>query len=338
MTNTRKNQTNKKLRIAVLMGGPSAEHEVSLRTGRMILENLDKQKYFAKGIKISKKAEWPISPAEIKKGFDLVFIAMHGEYGEDGTVQKILDKYKIRYTGSGAKASALGMDKAKSSAVFKKAGLKAPDFSLIHVGPKFNFKLEIGYPAVVKPNDRGSSVGISIVESFSGLLPAIKKASEYSRDIMIQKYIKGREFTCGVLEFNGKPKPFLPTEIIPRSSRFFDYDAKYTSGASREITPPRLPNSQIRKIQEIAVKAHKAIGARGFSRTDMIMESRSQSDRGSSIESGQSNAQHRTSNIYVLEINTIPGMTETSLLPQAAKAGGISFPKLLDLIIESASN
>lgn len=305
----------KKLRIAVLMGGPSAEHEISLKTGEMVLANLDKNKYFAKGIKISKTGHWPISPAKIKQNFDLAFIAMHGEYGEDGTVQKILDDNKIRYTGSGVKASQLGMDKAKSSAKFKKAGLKVPDFSLIHVGPKFNFKIDVRYPVVVKPNDRGSSVGISIVESFRDLLPAIRKASAYSENIMIQKYIKGREFTCGVLEMDGKPKAFLPTEIIPSSGKFFDYNAKYTSGASREITPPNLPGSDIKKIQQIALKAHKAIGARGFSRTDMIFG--------------------EDKKFYVLEINTLPGMTETSLLPQAAKAGGISFPKLLDLIIES---
>lgn len=302
-----------KIRIAVLMGGPSAEHDVSLRSGEMVLANLDRKKYSAKAVLISKKAKWAISPAKIKKDFDLAFIAMHGEYGEDGTVQAILDKYKIPYTGSGVRASQLGMDKAKSAAKFKKAGLKTPDFKLVHIGPKFNFKLEVKYPVVVKPNDRGSSVGISLVESFRDLLPALKKASEYSHNVLIQQYIKGREFTCGVLEANGKPTAFLPTEIIPRSSRFFDYDAKYTSGASQEITPPHLPNDEIRTIQRLAVKAHKAIGARGLSRTDFIWTGGKK--------------------FYVLEINTIPGMTETSLLPQAAKAGGISFPKLLDLII-----
>lgn len=304
-----------KIRVAVLIGGPSAEHEVSLRTGEMVLENLDRKKYSAKAVLISQKAKWTVPPAKIKKDFDLAFIAMHGEYGEDGTVQRILHKYKILYTGSGVKASQLGMDKAKSAVKFKKAGLKTPDFKLVYVGPKFNFKLEARYPVVVKPNDRGSSRGISLVESFSELLPAFKKASEYSHNILIQQYIKGREFTCGVLERDGKPRPFLPTEIIPRSSRFFDYDAKYTSGASQEITPPNLPNSQIRTIQRLALKAHRAIGARGFSRTDFIWTGGNK--------------------FYVLEINTIPGMTETSLLPKAAKADGISFPKLLDLIIES---
>lgn len=306
-----------KLRIAVLMGGPSAEHDVSLRTGRMILENLNKERYFARGITIDKKAHWPITPAKIKKNFDLALIAMHGEYGEDGTVQKILEKHKIPYAGSGVKASQLGMDKARSAIFFKKSALNVPDFIVLRDGSGFkSFKFSLDYPVVVKPNDRGSSVGVSIVENFQDLSDAIKLATDYSPNVMIQKYIRGREFTCGVLEIRGDLKPFLPTEIIPRSSKFFDYGAKYISGASQEITPPRLPKDKIRKIQQIALKAHKAIGARGFSRTDMILG--------------------KDGRFYILEINTIPGMTETSLLPQAAKAGGISFPKLLDLIIEAA--
>lgn len=309
--------TDYKLKIAVLMGGPSAEHEISLKTGAMVLENLDRKKYSVRAVKISKSGKWPITPAKIKKDFDLAYIAMHGEYGEDGTIQKILDQYKIRYTGSKAKASFLGMDKAKSSTLFKKAGLNVPEFNLIHVGKEFrNFRVDMDFPVVVKPNDRGSSVGVSIVENLARLLPAIELASKYSPNVMIQKFIKGREFTCGVLEFNGKPKAFLPTEIIPRSSKFFDYEAKYVSGASQEITPPKLFKDEIKKIQQIVIKAHKAIGVKGYSRTDMIMDAREK--------------------FYVLEINTLPGMTETSLLPQAAKAEGITFSKLLDLIIESA--
>lgn len=306
-------KSNGKIRVAVLMGGPSAEHEVSLRSGRMILKNLDKSRYEARGIKISKKAQWPVSLAKIKKNFDLAFIAMHGEYGEDGTVQRLLDKYKIPYTSSGAEASRLGMDKAASARLFEKAGLKTPKFVMFKKGIKFSFDR----PVVVKPADRGSSVGISIVENFADFPKAVKKALQFSPNVMIQEYIKGREFTCGVLEVGGWLKPFLPTEIILLKSRFFDYQAKYTSGATKEITPPpHLSKPDIRRLQKMALKAHRAIGAGGFSRSDFIL-----------AEDG---------NFYVLEINTIPGMTETSLLPQAAKAGGINFPKLLDLIIESA--
>lgn len=299
---------NKKLRIAVLMGGPSAEHEISLRTGRMIIDNLNREKYSVRGIKISKTAKWPVKPAAIKFFFDMVFIAMHGEYGEDGTVQRILTKAKIPYTGSRARASRLGMDKVKSLALFEKFGLKIPQ--------TFLWPARVSdYPVVVKPNDRGSSVGISIVERFQDLPAAVDLALKYSPNVLAQEYIKGREFTCGVIEIGGKLKSFLPTEIIPLRSRFFDYKSKYQSGASKEITPPDLSKDEIKVLQVMAVKAHRIIGARGFSRTDMIL---------------------RDGQFYVLEINTVPGLTETSLLPQAAKAEGISFPRLLDLIIETA--
>lgn len=297
-------QVAKKLRIAVLMGGPSAEYEISLKSGRMVLRALDKKKYIATPIVISKKGKWPVNFADFKKKFDLAFVAMHGEYGEDGTVQKILERHKIIYTGSDSQASKLGMDKIKSAAAFKKAGLAVPSS-----GKRF--------PLVVKPADRGSSVGVSIINSQQELTEALKLARRYSKKILVQEFVSGRELTCGVLEIDGHPRALPPTEIIPKSTRFFDYKAKYVRGASEEITPPKVPEKVIKKIQAQALLAHKVIGASGFSRTDMIVGD---------------------SRIYVLEINTIPGMTETSLLPQQAKAAGISFPKLLDIIIKTAWN
>lgn len=302
-----------KKKIAILVGGPSAEHDISLRTGRMILKNLDRQKYAAKIIKISKNGQWPISPIKLKNNFDIAFIAMHGEYGEDGTVQRILKRCRIPFTGSGIRASQLGMDKMKSLTLFKKAGLNIPNSEILRLGARYNPR---HYPIVIKPNDRGSSVGISIIEKFQDLPAAIDLALKYSPQVMMQEYIKGREFTCGVIETDGQLNPFLPTEIVPLHGRFFDYEAKYTSGATQELTPPRLSSSEIKTLQNIALKTHLAIGARGFSRTDMILGPNNQ--------------------FYVLEINTIPGMTETSLLPQAARAEGIGFPKLLDLIIKTA--
>jgi len=313
-----------KIRVGVLMGGPSAEHEVSLKSGEMILRFLNPEKYAAEGIVIDKKGKWPMPLAAFKKRFDLAFIAMHGEYGEDGTLQRILDKCKIPYIGSGAQASEIGMDKAASSRLFKKAGLLVPDFKVVSVGKRIKkYRLSFKFPVVVKPSDRGSSVGVSIVNNSSGLQRALKNAGVYSKNVMIQKYIEGRELTCGVLERGGRLKALPPTEIIPSGSTFFDYNAKYSAGASREITPPNLPAEGIRKIQNIALKAHEAIGARGFSRTDMIIAENPKSEI-------------RNPKVYVLEINTLPGMTETSLLPQEAKADGISFPELLDAIIESA--
>lgn len=303
------------------MGGPSAEHDVSINTGKKVLASLDRLKYFAKGIVISRKGKWPVTPAKIKKLFDVVFIAMHGEYGEDGTVQRILDKYRIRYTGSGARSSALGMDKVASSAVFARAGLPIPKFSLLKIKkgslvPTGVKQSLFHLPVVVKPTDRGSSAGTRVVKKIQELLPAIQEAAKFSANVMVQKYIEGREFTCGVIEIKGKLKTLPPTEIVPKLRGFFDYYSKYTTGASREITPPRIDKKEIEKIKKLALKAHRAIGARGMSRTDFMQD-----------ESGK---------FYVLEINTIPGMTATSLLPQEARAAGIEFRELLDLIISSA--
>jgi D-alanine-D-alanine ligase len=288
-------------RVAVLMGGPSAEHAVSLKSGRMVLTHLDKTKYAAEGFVISRKGRWPISLGQLKRRFDIVFVAMHGEYGEDGTVQRILEKYDIPFTGSGSAPSRLGMDKGAANKIFAEAGLAVPG-----AGKKF--------PMVVKPVDRGSSVGVIIAKNQDELDRGVWKALRYSPNILIQEFIFGREFTCGVLEHSGKLTALPPTEIIPKTAEFFDYRAKYTKGASQEITPPRLPKKEVASLQRIALAAHRAIGARGFSRTDIIRDRKGKS--------------------FVLEINTIPGLTQTSLLPQQAKAAGISFSKLLEIIIE----
>ncbi len=310
---------NKRIRVAVLMGGPSAEHDISLATGEKVLESLDKNKYSAKAIVISKKGKWPITLAKLKANFDVAFVAMHGEYGEDGQIQKVLEKAKIPYTGSDSRASEIGIEKAVSAGFFEKAGLRTPKFTLLTIKDPKKISLEqirFIFPMVVKPADRGSSVGISIVKKVQDLLPALQKAAKFSQKIMLQEYIRGREFTCGVLDVGDAPVALPPTEIITYHSEFFDYEAKYTPGVTREITPPEIPSAEIEKIQEIAVKAHRAIGARHFSRTDVI--------------------QDKDGNYYVLEINTIPGMTATSLLPQQAKAAGIEFSALLGQIIQSA--
>ncbi len=294
---------NKKIKVAILVGGPSSEHEISLRSGAQVLKNLDANKYAAKIFRIGKSGRWPVTPKYLKNNFNVAFIAMHGEYGEDGQIQSILEKSKISFTGSGAVASQLGMDKAKSAEVFKSAGLFTPS-------------RPTKFPIVVKPADRGSSVGVHIAKNDVELGGAVRDALKHSPSILIQECVKGREFTCGVLEKDGEPFALLPTEIIPKTSPFFDYRAKYTTGASLEITPPKLPKSKIEAIRKIALTTHQAIGARGVSRTDMILG--------------------KDGRFYVLEINTIPGLTPTSLLPQQAKAVGIEFAELLDIIIGCA--
>ena len=313
---------NGKIRIVVLMGGPSAEHEVSLNSGEMVMNNLDPAKYEATAVVVGKDGKWPISFKKLREDFDIAFVAMHGEYGEDGTLQAILEKEKIPFTGSDSRASRLGMDKVESAKVLGKAGLLIPTFTVLSAGggSSFGGKNDNGhlfdFPVVVKPTDRGSTVGVSIVDNVRDLPKAIELARKSSENVMIQKYIKGRELTCGVLEVDGKLQVLPPTEIMPRKSKFFDYESKYTPGGSLEVTPPKMFNEEIKKIQEAALAAHKAIGARGYSRADFIFG-----------EDGK---------LYTLEINTLPGLTETSLLPQEAKAAGINFPKLLDSIIMSA--
>lgn len=344
-----------KLRVMVLMGGPSSEYDVSIKTGQKILKTLDSEKYLIQPVVITKERRWLVPPRgsfmigktpnesegesstamvareeqgaleEIKGSqIDAAFIAMHGEFGEDGVIQGLLESAGIPYTGSGVLASALGMDKPRASAVFKNAGLLVPE-SLVLARKEFKqannsfaerAAEKLGLPLVIKPADRGSSVGVAIAKSIGEIEPGVAHALSHADTVLLERFIKGVELTCGVLETERGLIPLAPTEIIPRESEFFDYHAKYTPGASEEITPPRLPKEDIKRIQATALKAHQAIGCAGMSRTDMIL-----TDDGA---------------LYVLEINTIPGMTETSLLPQAAEAVGIPFPKLLDEIISSA--
>lgn len=314
----------KKLNVAVLMGGESSEHEVSLKSGENIVRSLSRDNYDILPIKIEKDGDISALLAALtEKKIEVIFIALHGKHGEDGTIQGFLELLKIPYTGSGVLASALAMDKPKSMEIFELHGLPVPPFITFANEETSERREELaayakqvfGFPLVVKPADGGSSVGLSVVRQENELASAIQKALNVSSNLVLQAYILGREVTCGILDTDEEPIALPPTEIIPKQSGFFDYEAKYTKGATDEITPPNLPQHTIRKIQEAALVAHKALGCSGLSRTDMIVKG---------------------NNVYVLETNTIPGMTETSLFPQAAKAIGISFPELLDKLIQSA--
>jgi len=297
--------SKKKLRVLILGGGPSSEHEISLQTAEMVHKHLDRKKYEPILASISRKGRWGLPVSKIKSVADVVFVAMHGEFGEDGTVQKILDDMNLPHTGSGVRASALGMDKIRSRQIFKSIGLAVPGFT-------------DSFPAVVKPADRGSSVGVSVVKKREDLKAAVEKAKKYSKNVIIEEFIDGTELTCGVLD-DGKNNLILllPTEIVPKMGAFFDYASKYTESGSEEITPARVPPKILKECQDIALRAHTALGCSGFSRTDMIWR---KSD----------------GKIYILEINTIPGLARQSLLPKAAETSGISFAKLLDHIIKSA--
>jgi D-alanine-D-alanine ligase len=289
----------KKIRVAVLMGGRSCEREVSLSSGAGVLKNLDRDKYEVWGIDIPSELD---KLKEIKP--DLAFIIMHGKGGEDGEIQGYLETLGIKYTGCGVLASAIGMNKKF--------------FRWVMEQNKILVAKEVAEaPCVVKPNCGGSSVGVSIVEKNNDLKKAIKLAKKYDSEVLIEEYIKGIEVTCGVWgsSVNSGQVEALPVvEIIPKN-KFFDYESKYSDGGAQEICPARLSDEITKKIQEIAVRVFKAIDGEGFGRVDMIV---------------------RGEDIYVLDINTLPGMTPNSLLPKEAKAAGYSYSHMLDKIISLA--
>lgn len=319
----------KLLKVGVLMGGPSHEHEVSLATGKNVIENLDTSKYQPIAIKISKTGSWflnnkLVSQKDALKACDMVFNALHGSFGEDGKLQAILEHKGIKYTGSGIAASALAMDKYHSREIFKLAGFNVPRTLKIKAGENYNARLNffvnkiVKLPVVVKPAANGSSVGVQIINDPKRIKRAVTEAFKLDKNILVEEYIKGREITCGVLEHNGEANALPVTEIIPlKSNKFFNYNAKYKIGHSNEITPAPIDEAVYKKVQDIVVQAHQLLGCRGYSRTDMILKS-------------------GNGTVYVLETNTLPGLTQASLLPKAAQYMGISFSELLDKIINSS--
>ncbi len=324
------------------MGGPSSEHEVSLATGQNVLEGLDRSKYEPLAVKILKTphqnkygaeqaVKWFLNgksttPEKVFRSCDVLFNALHGYYGEDGKLQALLDHNKVRYTGSGVAASAIAMDKFHSRELFKLAGFNVPKTLKLLKGENYSARLQFfinkitKLPVVVKPCSNGSSVGVTIVEEASGLGKAITAAFKLDKEVLVEEFIKGRELTCGVLDnFGGENSAALPvTEIIPvKSHNFFDYQAKYKTGHANELTPAPLDDTLYKKAQDIAVKAHQVLSCKGYSRTDMMLK-------------------NGNGTIYVLETNTLPGLTKNSLLPKAAQKAGLSFSQLLDHIISTS--
>jgi len=315
------------IRVGVLMGGPSAEHDVSLATGLNVMDNLDRKRYQPVSIKITQDKEWLIggrktTEAKALESCDVIFNALHGTFGEDGRIQALLEYFDKPYTGSGMISSALAMDKLRSREIFKTAELTVPKTLKIRKGENYQAVLNVfvnkvaGFPVVVKPCSNGSSFGISIVANQSQMKKAIDSAFKIEKKVLIEEFIKGKEVTCGVLESADRRIVALPiTEIIPKKGRkFFDFHAKYKRGFSDEITPARLDEETTKRVQEIAEKSHRVLGCRTYSRTDMII---------------------RDGEIYVLEINTLPGLTNNSLLPKAASVAGLTLGKLIDNIISS---
>ena len=355
----------RRLRVAVLFGGPSAERQVSLLSGTRVLGAIDPAKYDALPVEITAEGKWlprpdllklpaaragdasgpapagssqpASSPAVptlaaashhideiVREGeVDVVFVALHGQYGEDGTVQGLLELLGIPYTGSGVLASALAMDKLRSRQVLQASGLPVPAWIQLDGGQwpggrgEFARRVDrdLGYPCVVKPNAQGSSIGVTIVHDEAGLDAAIEAALEFGNVVLVEEYLRGTELTCGVLEDpdTGVPQTLPVIEIVPKRE-FFTYEAKY-EGASEEICPARIPGPMAEKAQHLALRAHQVLGCEGFSRVDLFLCG---------------------TDVIVLEVNTIPGLTEGSLIPLAARAAGVEYAALLDRMIASA--
>jgi D-alanine--D-alanine ligase len=317
-----------KNRVAILRGGPSSEYEVSLKTGKSVMDNLA-DRYEVLDIFIDKEGTWhyqgaPITPEKLFKKIDVVFNALHGSYGEDGTVQKILDRFNIPYTGSTALASAVGMNKVLSKKIYKNNNLKTP----IHatVSKENNSPAEIlklfktfPMPAVVKPVSGGSSVGTAIAKTLSDLEQAVTEALKYSDTALIEEFISGKEATCGVIDNfrNEAVYSLLPVEIgKSKESSFYDYNAKYISNTQEIICPGNFTAVEKQMLQKIAIDAHKALGLRHYSRSDFII--------------------HPKRGIYILETNTLPGLTDHSIIPKSLKAIGCTLPDFLDHLIKLA--
>ena len=303
----------KKLTVAVLSGGRSSEREVSLKSGDQVFEALDKQRYRVLRYDPSTDLNRLVADAG---QIDVALIILHGIRGEDGTVQGLLDLLDIPYQGSGVIGSAIGMNKLASKQLYDQMGLPTPPYIVIHRKDRpdtASIGSRLGYPVVVKPANGGSSIGMSIVKSEADLPEALATAGRYDDVVLIESFIKGIELTGGVLG-NDELRALPIVEILPGEGyEFFDFQAKYTPGATREICPARIDEALTEKAQTYAKMAHQALFCRGYSRTDMILRDR---------------------DIYVLETNTIPGMTPTSLFPLAAGVAGISFSELLDTLID----
>ncbi|MFH0793387.1 MAG: D-alanine--D-alanine ligase family protein [bacterium] len=354
------------IKLWLLCGGPSPEHEVSLLSSLTVAQHLDLSRFPVKPVYITREGLWVVGDqylgADITKddlngrfrhlqemGFarasqgrsfaeamkdlerdppDVVFLGLHGAFGEDGTVQGLLETAGLPYTGSGILASALAMDKARCQKFLKSQKIPIPKFVEINTGllPKLQesvgdlIESGLGFPCFVKPSRGGSSVGVGIARNKPDLERLIVEASEVDESVLVEEYLTGVEVSCGVLEQldesgNRIERVLIPTEIHPLEAEFFDYDSKYVPGKSQEITPARLPDDQLWEIQRLALETHKLVGCSGYSRTDLIV-----------TKNGPK----------VLEINTLPGMTPTSLLPQGAAALNISYSQVLESLIFSA--
>lgn len=305
---------NKFGRIGVLMGGPSSEREISLKSGRAVYEAL--KQFGLEVVAIDIKTDKIEENVRLIKSHQIncAFLALHGRFGEDGQIQEVLENIEMPYTGSGPLASKLAMDKVASRRIFEANGLHVPRYDVLEKA-FYNSSRKIlnslALPIVVKPATHGSSVGLTVVDRQEDLGKAVAEAFEFDERILLEEYINGREVTVGILDERALPV----IEIIPKR-RFFDYEAKYHDGMTEYIVPAHLEEAVAAQIQSDALSAHKLLGCLGCSRVDMIL--------------------NKDNIAYILEVNSIPGFTEMSLLPKAARAKGIEFAQLCFELIKLA--
>ncbi|MEC0242293.1 D-alanine--D-alanine ligase [Paenibacillus dokdonensis] len=295
------------MKVGVIMGGVSSEREVSLATGKEMMAHLDRAKYDVIPIDIKRKQDL----LEQAQGIDIALLALHGSFGEDGTIQGTLETMGIPYTGCSLLSSGLCMDKDLSKRLLRYEGLHTPDWAVLRSMDDFrDGRLSsFGYPLVVKPNAGGSSIGVTLVRNEESLLEAVNTAFSFGEEVMVEEYIRGEEITCSIL--NGE---HLPIVSIKPGAEFFDYTSKYEPGQSEEqiVTFER---ETAERILQAAEKSYIAMKCSVYARIDIM------------LKDGMP---------YILEVNTLPGMTQTSLLPRSAQAAGITFAGLLDAIIEGS--
>lgn len=296
-------------KIGVLMGGNSAERDVSLRSGMAVYNALKRKGYNAVAIDVGPD----ICSVLMNEGIDLAFLVLHGGYGEDGSIQGLLEVLGIPYTGSGVLASALSMDKEVSKKIFLYHGIPVPPFVVlseeeIKSNEKDKTLCPFDMPWVIKPSREGSSIGVSIVKTEGEINTALNSAISFGTKVVIEKYIEGKEVQVGILN----NRVLGSIEVRPKRE-FYSYEAKYTPGLTEYISPPEIPDRYLRRIEEFGLNAHIALGCKGATRVDTILS--------------------KEGEVYVLEVNTIPGMTETSLLPKIARQSNLEFDDLIEEIL-----
>ena len=304
----------KNINVALLAGGASGERDISIASGQGAREALEEAGFNVMTFD-------PVIRSDLRSlmdgNFDVAFLCLHGKYGEDGTIQGMLEVLGIPYTGSGVWSSALAIDKIRAKVFYRHYGIPTPDSITMYDKPTMSGAEvieKVGSPCVVKPANEGSALGVHIVKTPEEVEEALKESFQHDREVLIETYIKGTELTVSVLG-NDDPVALPVIKIVPQAE-FYDFQSKYAPGGSQHICPAPLSPEETERVQKTALAAHKALGCRGVSRTDIIMD-----------EQGK---------CWTLETNTVPGMTSTSLFPDAGRAAGFSFPELCTKLIELA--